>query len=304
MIAALGTSLARSIGIAAFALSYEGAFAFVALCRELHTSKDKRRISPHEAIEKYFPEAEVASEEDRKCIEERQHFGAVPRDVLVNRNRCRHGFPQAMVLYPVTPQGKMSSGSLRLTCPHLVKAIDEYEAAGGIDEFNQELRSNPAWQEDFRRTNAVWRAARSDMMDSKDLEHVNIALDDKAHVFLDSGIIGVAPGKVHDVKCLHAHLADHLVRGRNVIGEHVQSKLLAKGISLDGNSECWQQCDRKCDAKQAGWWYMPSKNKFKFLRKRLRKHNPLEAENNFRVDSIDGVGNGDPHPGLAAPQKR
>lgn len=288
MIAALGASLARSTGAVAATLIHEGAFGFAAACRELHTNKDEPRISLQEAIDKYFPEAEVASEEDRLCIEERQHFGPVPRELLVDRKRCRYGFPQAMVLRPVNPQGKLSSGSLRLTCPHLVKAIDECEATGGIDEFNQELRSNVAWQEDFRRTNEVWRAARSAMMDSKDLEHARNALGDQAQVFLESGIIGVALGKVHDVKCLHAHLADHLVRGQNAIGAHVKAKLLDRGVALDGNSECWQQCDRKCDAKLASWWYVPMKNKFKFLRKRLRKQGASgAAESNVSIDRLD-----------------
>src|SRR3546814_5485797 len=146
-------------------------------------------------------------------MQERQHFGPGPRNILVNKQCCRHGFPQAMVLFPVSPEGKISSGGLRLTCPHLVKAVDEYEAAGGIDEFNQELQANPAWQEDFRSTNALWKSARHDMMDASDFEHVSTALGDGFQIFRVSGIIGVAPDQVGDVKCLHAHLADHLVRG-------------------------------------------------------------------------------------------
>jgi hypothetical protein len=91
------------------------------------------------------------------------------------------------------------------------------------------------------------------MMDSTDLEHVESALGDQAHIFLDSGIIGVAPGKVHDVKCLHAHLADHLVRGQNVIGERIKSKLLEKGVSLDGNAECWNSATENATrSKPAG----------------------------------------------------
>lgn len=267
-------------------LVYESRFGFQPFHREIHCANDKRRISQRQAVEKYFPQAEPASEEDMRCIEERQHFGPLHSEMLVNKQRCKHGFPQAIVLNPVNRVGKISSGSLRLTCPHLVKAVDALEADGGIDQLNEELRSNPALQEDFTRTNNVWRNARFDMMDASAFEHVKAALGDHIQTFMDSGILGVAPGQVDDVKCLHAHLADHLVRGRSMIGERVKSMLAERGVSVDGNLECWQQCDRRCDATQATWWYTPTKNKFKFMRRKLRKDN---ADTIFVRDGDIGV---------------
>lgn len=41
---------------------------------------------------------------------------------------CSHGFPQAFVFHP--SKRVLNSGLFRLSCPLLVKAVDEYEAAG------------------------------------------------------------------------------------------------------------------------------------------------------------------------------
>jgi hypothetical protein len=45
------------------------------------------------------------------------------------RERCQHGFPQAFVFHP--SKTTFNSGLFRLSCPLLVKAVDEYEAQGG-----------------------------------------------------------------------------------------------------------------------------------------------------------------------------
>ena len=37
---------------------------------------------------------------------------------------------------------RVSSGMLRLSCPHLVKAIDEMEAQNGIEEMNTQLNKD------------------------------------------------------------------------------------------------------------------------------------------------------------------
>ncbi len=58
---------------------------------------------------------------------------------------------------------------------------------------------------------------------------------------LQSGLIGVSPGQV-EVKCLHAHLADHLVRGdANRVGARVVKLLSDEGVTLEGEEECWKQ---------------------------------------------------------------
>lgn len=44
------------------------------------------------------------------------------------RQPCKHGFPQAFVFHP--SKTTFNSGLFRLTCPLLVKAVDEYEAQG------------------------------------------------------------------------------------------------------------------------------------------------------------------------------
>jgi Protein of unknown function (DUF501) len=56
---------------------------------------------------------------------------------------------------------------------------------------------------------------------------------DGAVNLMESGIIGCTPGKLQ-VKCLHAHVADQLLRGTNEIGALTMKRLEADGIDTKG----------------------------------------------------------------------
>jgi hypothetical protein len=51
---------------------------------------------------------------------------------------------------------------------------------------------------------------------------------------LNSGIIGITLAKVDDVKCLHAHVGDHIVRSENSIGKWALDELQKKGVDPGG----------------------------------------------------------------------
>jgi hypothetical protein len=69
--------------------------------------------------------------------------------------RCKHGFPQAFAFDPLTRapwmvngaelprKSKLESGLFRLSCPMLVRAIDEWEGEGAVRAINDELREQP-----------------------------------------------------------------------------------------------------------------------------------------------------------------
>ena len=85
---------------------------------------------------------EPPEERDRAIVEGRQLGHAVSM-VAVGR-RCRHGVPQAFVWNPSRRHTHRKSGDkfplegglFRLSCPLLVKAIDEWEAEGAVNEIN------------------------------------------------------------------------------------------------------------------------------------------------------------------------
>ena len=172
-------------------------------------------IAAEALLHRFFPRSIYPSATDISCIGERQIFGDVEGIFGVSKSACKHHHPQAFVRYPVG--SKISSGMLRLTCPLLVKAIDEWEAEGAIPKLNTILRQNSSIQNDFRTTNSIWSQIK---LESTTEEQKNYVVQNKgkaeaAHIF-GSGIIGVTADRVDDIKCVHAHVADYLLRGGTV----------------------------------------------------------------------------------------
>ena len=103
---------------------------------------------------KYLPLTEFPHNDDVKCIEQRQLESRCSGILAVDLSKCRHGKPRAFVRHPVGEV--VSSGMIRLSCPHLVKAIDNWEAEGGIESINKILSKNTDLQNDFLNTNLMW----------------------------------------------------------------------------------------------------------------------------------------------------
>jgi len=209
---------------------------------------------------------------DRQCVEERQLRHSASQAVGVPVVcRCRHGFPQAVLFEPMG-KNKPVSGLIRLTCPHLVKAIDEYEAEGAVKEFNKRLQGNQLWKESLQRTNDVHRELRRGLVGPSD----HAALAERfgaaqAQAFLDAGLAGMSPTKNNDVKCLHAQLGDWMFHDQNVIGKAVVQDLADRGVPIDGCEDCSQQCDVNREETDSTWKYVAQKNRSKLRQKVSRR---------------------------------
>mmetsp|Transcript_3105 Transcript_3105/g.9280 ORF Transcript_3105/g.9280 Transcript_3105/m.9280 type:complete len:136 (+) Transcript_3105:246-653(+) len=59
---------------------------------------------------------------------------------------------------------------------------------------------------------------------------------------LGSGIAGISQGKLEDLKCLHAQLADELLSGDNALGREILSGLERRGVDAGGSATCAEQC--------------------------------------------------------------
>lgn len=181
-------------------------------------------------IGEYFPNSTRPTLEDVKIIEERQ-IGRPPHSIFaIEKSRCKYGFPQAFVQYPVSTA--ISSGMIRLACPHLVKGIDTLEAEGGLDFFDAKLANETEdgiLRTTFDKANKAWRTIRDVTVNNEDKKHMVSKLGVEGSEFLmESGLIGCTIGKLQ-VKCLHAHVADHLMRGSNEIGAETLQLLEKKG---------------------------------------------------------------------------
>jgi hypothetical protein len=127
---------------------------------------------------------------------------------------------------------------LRLTCPHLVKLIDEIEAQGGVEDFNVRISDQARVRKNFAHVNDQWRLIKRASINEEEKEYIENKLHDKAEDFLNSGIIGIRSSGTSDVKCLHAHVADELIRDDNSVGKLVLDDIVAAGHQPSG-------CDSK-----------------------------------------------------------
>lgn len=213
----------------------------------------------------------------------------------ISKKLCSHCHPQSFGFHP-TAGSKLSSGLFRLSCPLLVQAIDDWEATGGVREMSDWLMQNDRtedsnnevnWkQKGYRQANEMQRRIREELISSEDKQQLVKRLGEyNANKFMDSGIAGIPPEQTFDVKCIHAHVADHLCRVSlsvnapdqsaletilhgegNVIGQRALQQLHAKGVRILGNDVCWQQC-----SGSEGWRYVARKNRSGLKSTRMRR---------------------------------
>ena len=194
-----------------------------------------------QVIDNILTKSEQPTNKDIDCVATRQlGYSIQDQNMLaVEKSRCNYGFPRAIVRFPVG--NGIQSGMIRLTCPHLVKAIDEFEADGGINKINtklsQESDKGNLLRNNFLNINSAWKTIRNMSVTDEDRELVKKTLPISSYDhFFGTGIIGITLNKVDDVKCLHAHTADYLVRGDNKIGEWTLKELEKRGVSAGGCS--------------------------------------------------------------------
>lgn len=246
---------------------------------------------------------EPPSDSDLSVVVERQlgYTGNVTDyNVFKVGCRCRHGYPQAFAFDPLsrsTPahhrnplrRAPVDSGLFRLSCPWLVKAIDEWEAKGAVIELNEAVAQDDELREGLAAAHRGHAAARTELVGdqlepfiAEDQRRARELLPEvgiektlaerRALVerVMQSGIAGQNLKK-EDVKCLHAQMADHLCRGRaNPIGTLIEHGLEARGVQIDGSDECRFQCESALGetAEESGWLYRPAKNKQRLSKKK------------------------------------
>jgi len=227
----------------------------------------------------------------------------------VSKNFCKHCHPQSFGFHP-TAGSKLSSGLFRLSCPLLVQAIDDWEATGGIREMSDWLMRNDTFsyhasdqhelnwkQTGYQNANAMQKQIRQELVSSEDESRLIEKLGAyNAKKFMESGIAGIPSEQTFDVKCIHAHVADHLcrvtsdpesnestldaiLRGEgNIIGQRALQLLHNKGIQILGNDVCWQQC-----SGSEGWRYIARKNRrgLKSTRSRRKKLRNIVESNKY-----------------------
>ena len=249
-----------------------------------------------------------------QTISERQVFHNLdPSQVFcTSSNLCKHGHPQAFGFHP-TKGPKLVSGLFRLSCPLLCEAIDEYENnEGGVRQMSDWLRSKDImigdkdydydkrnsidWKrEGYEQANLAQKQIRTELAKDDQIKLIARMGEFNARAFMRSGVAGIPASQTYNVKCCHAHVADHLCRcssssssssvlnndssnenndmennnaeedaatkGGNIIGQHTLDILEKKGVPINGNDVCWQQCNVNHERGSGDWRYLAKKNR-------------------------------------------
>jgi hypothetical protein len=203
-----------------------------------------------------FPNSQDISQNDVDVLV-RQTGQPNPGDAAVGipvNCQCQHGFAQVFALDPVPGNNRINSGLLKLTCPLLVRAVDQLEDEGFINQFNAKLKESDkndeglsALQKDMKDAHQVHASVRMEMIQTEEENQmVRSKLGERgASAFLTAGVAGASSDAVSDVKCLHAWLGDYLFRGSDAspLGGMVAELLLDRGIELHGTHDCQRCCD-------------------------------------------------------------
>lgn len=169
-------------------------------------------------------------------------------------SHCRHGFAQVFALDPLPCKKRMNSGLLKLTCPLLVRAVDQLEDEGFIEQFNAKLQDDSdsdeslsALRNSMKDAHKVHASVRMEMIQREEERQILQSRlgEFGSKAFLTAGVAGASSDSVSDVKCLHAWLGDYLFRGSDAspLGAMVAEVLLDRGIGLEGTPDCQRFCD-------------------------------------------------------------
>ena len=238
----------------------------------------------------------VPTDEDLETIQHRQvHHPIQPKQVFcVSSNLCKYGHPQAFGFHP-TAGPKLVSGLFRLSCPLLCQAIDEYEnKESGVRQMSDWVRSKDRdrrdeWKrEGYESANKAQKEIRMELA-KDDMNKLASKMGEyNALRFIESGVAGIPANQTYNVKCVHAHVADHLCRcpsssdtdttkeGGNIIGEQALRVLEDRGVQIMGNDVCWQQCNGNREQLPSDWQYIPKKNRHKLRSTRIRRKDMLQ----------------------------
>jgi len=205
--------------------------------------------------------------------------------------RCRHGWPQAIVFDPLYRETSAKSYRLgdttRLTCPLLVTAIDKLEKGGAMERYNEKLEPGAEWDGQLQKVNEAHRLLRLQLIGdrSKELAEVRALLGEDAFaIAIRSGLASLRPEAKPDVKCLHAQVADELVRnGGNLIAQQVLRDIEETGVPIHGSDECCDNCNTQIPLQFARWQMTKCKNN---VGKRLSRGRRQDAAS--RATSLAG----------------
>ena len=124
-------------------------------------------------------------------------------DVVV---RCAVGHPLVIRNQPIDARGEPVPTTFWLTCSDAVKAVSRIESEGWIARLNERFDADPSFRADVERAHAD-------------------AAQERARLAAEAGAWGGVGGTRRGLKCLHAHYANHLAGGDDIVGAWVAERV-------------------------------------------------------------------------------
>jgi exopolyphosphatase / guanosine-5'-triphosphate,3'-diphosphate pyrophosphatase len=128
-----------------------------------------------------------------------EQLGRAPTVSFTVVARCPGGHPLVIRNASMDERGAPFPTTFWLTCPDAVRAVSRLEAEGWISRLNERLEADPGFAEAVAHAHAEY--ARERARDDPSAER-------------HGGVGGTRKG----LKCLHAHYANHLAGGDDVVG--------------------------------------------------------------------------------------
>lgn len=159
--------------------------------------------------------------------------------------RCGDGTPQVLCADPVLFEDnrwKPFPTFLWLVCPRLRIEVARLEAVGVIMEMQERLHTDAEFKNSYlqgQRLLAEWRWA-----EARAVTHETLP-PDVERVMRETSIAGSR--SLEGIKCLHAHLAQHLAFGNNPIGELIAVKVGA--CTADSTCGAWLTSEAQSEGK-------------------------------------------------------
>ncbi len=132
-------------------------------------------------------------------------LGRAPRAKSAVAARCKLALPIVVEVPPVLEHGEPFPTRFWLSCPLAHRRIARLEADGGVKQFEERRKTDPAFSKEVAETHARYERERDALIEG-----------DPKH--RPRGGVGGSNG---GVKCLHAHFADAAAGNTNPIGREV-----------------------------------------------------------------------------------
>ena len=149
-------------------------------------------------------------------------------EVQLNRNlrsdikvaaKCHFDLPVVVDVPKNLDDGTPFPTMFWLTCPMYIKKVSTLESHGMVKELDNQLNNN-------NMLNKLWSKRQISYEKERNKKYKN-----KKNSISPSGGVG---GTLNSIKCLHSHLADELVTGKNIIGQIVLENV--------GGCNCLEPC--------------------------------------------------------------